>query len=163
MIENRSNMKTAAEIAMEIAASERFKDLTVDDLGLSVEEMMVAAIEADRAQRAVGENETIDPDPRFPNRPTHPDFARLSSAVIEQDAIADLLGLEQAAKFDLASATYLARGRVEMMGFAGAHENVIMRITTLYLDALNLGIGFAERGGHRPAETGTAGDKEGSL
>ncbi|QUE25637.1 hypothetical protein SEA_SADLAD_91 [Microbacterium phage SadLad] len=111
----------------------------------------------------IGENETLDPDPRFPNRPTHPDFARLSSAVIEQDAIADMLGLEQAAKFDLASATYLARGRVEMMGFAGAHENVIMRITMLYLDALNLGIGFAERGGHRPAETGTAGDKEGSL
>lgn len=151
-------MKEASQIAEEIAGLDRFKGLTLDDLGLSVDEMMVAAIEADRAQRTVGENETLDPDPRFPNRPTHPDLARLSSAAAEQDAVSDMLGLDAALLIDVNSAVYMARSRAHAIGFTEIPKAVETRILSLYLDALHMGIGFANRGGHRPAQTGTAGE-----
>lgn len=43
-------MKTSQQVAEQIAQSERFAGLTDDDLGRSVEEMMVAAIETYRTE-----------------------------------------------------------------------------------------------------------------
>lgn len=150
-------MQEPKKIAQQITDLERFRDLTLEDLGLSIEEMMVAAIEADRAQRVAGENETLEFDGRFPDRPMHPDFARLSSAVSEQDAVADALGVEEALKVDEDSLLYLAKHRVGMY-FGVRPMNVTAAYLGLYFDAFQLGVGFAERGGHRPAETGTAGE-----
>src|SRR5690606_32034784 len=63
-------------------------------------------------------DEVDDPipfDPRFPSRPTHPDFTRLSSAVAMQDAVSDMLGVEAASSADLPSLIYMARGRVDAL------------------------------------------------
>lgn len=59
-------------------------------------------------------------DPRFPNRPEHPDFAKLSKAIILLDGFADsgmsyqeivtLLGLT-----DQKSALYMAEGRFALL------------------------------------------------
>lgn len=112
----------------------------------------------------MNDDDTLTPDPRFPNRPTHPDLARLSSAAAEQDAIADMLGINEAAKVDLPSFAYIAQNRILMMFNDGSPLTVELsvKILSLYLDAFHLGVGFAKRGGHRPANTGNTGDKESS-
>lgn len=46
-------MLTPEEIAEKVIESEPFAVLTLDDLGLSAEEMMILAIEIDRAQRFI--------------------------------------------------------------------------------------------------------------
>ena len=46
-----TTIKTPEQIADAIEERPDFKGLTLDDIGLSVNEMMIAAIEADRAQR----------------------------------------------------------------------------------------------------------------
>lgn len=53
-VENETPQKTAEEIADEVVA--RYSHLTVDDLGLSADEIAAAAIIADRAQRDEGQN-----------------------------------------------------------------------------------------------------------
>lgn len=148
-------MKTAQEVAESIA--DKWTRLDGEDRE-DVIEAMVEAIEADRAQRVAGENETLDPDPRFPQRPRHPDLARLSSAAAEQDAVSDMLGLDAALLIDVDSAVYMARRRAHAIGFAEVPPPIETRILSLYLDALHMGIGFANRGGHRPTKTGTAGE-----
>lgn len=106
-------------------------------------------------------DEPLEPDPRFPKRPTHPDFARLSSAVAAQDAEADMLGVNQAASVHLPSFAYLAQQRVSMaLTHLPVGHELAVAVLSLYLDAFQLGVGFTNRGGHRdlPAETGTAGE-----
>lgn len=99
------------------------------------------------------DDDLIPPDPRFPDRPHTLDFARLSSAAAEQDAVADMLGIEQAAKVDLDSLIYMAKGRLGKVGILPTPQAL-----SLYVDAFHLGVGFQERGGHRPNETGNAGE-----
>lgn len=48
-------MKTPEQVAEQILTSERYLEMTVDDLGYSAEDMIVEAIKADRAQRADAE------------------------------------------------------------------------------------------------------------
>ena len=120
---------------------------------------------ADILDRADVEDDPIPADPRFPDRPTHPDFARLSSAIQEQDAVADMLGLNEAMQVDEASLLYMANGRIDavLSAVLSVLPNMRATILALYSDAFHLGVGFTERGGHRPTETGTTGEKEGSL
>lgn len=54
-----ADVKTPEQIAEAIEALPQYAGLTLDDLGLSVEEMMIAAIEADRAQRPALEQWTV--------------------------------------------------------------------------------------------------------
>lgn len=119
---------------------------------------LLAAIE-----ERVREDPPLPVDPRFPDRPTHPDFARLSATVIEQDQRAETFGINAAASVHLPSFAYLAQRRVRM-ATEGLElgEGMAVAILATYLDAFQLGVGFAERGGHRPSQTGTAGEKEGS-
>jgi hypothetical protein len=99
-------------------------------------------------------------DPRFPGRPHTLDFARLSSAVSEQDAIAELLGLEEALGIDAESLLYMAEARIAKALVIGAAAGSPPSVTlqSLYFDAFQMGVGFQKRGGHRPTETGTAGE-----
>ncbi len=46
-----TDMKTPAQVADEIASLPEFASLTEEDLGLTVEAMMILAVQADRAQR----------------------------------------------------------------------------------------------------------------
>lgn len=102
-------------------------------------------------------------DPRFPGRPTHPDFARLSSAVAEQDAVADVVGLEAALSADVGSLHYMGRHRVEaLLRGEDITWGMLTKLMAIYFDAFQLGVGFTERGGHRPHKTGNTGEKEGS-
>lgn len=106
------------------------------------------------------DDDLLPPDPRFPDRPHTLDFARLSSSVSEQDAIADLLGLEAALGIEPDSLLYMAEARIQkamVIGVAaGSPPEVILQ--SLYFDAFQMGVGFQKRGGHRPTETGTAGE-----
>lgn len=59
----------------------------------------------------------MEPDPRFPDRPTHPDFAKLSEAVIANDKVVeaseDDLAFERFARqyIDMRSLVYMADQR----------------------------------------------------
>jgi hypothetical protein len=99
-------------------------------------------------------------DPRFPHRPQTLDFARLSSAVSQQDALADLLGVEEALEVDEASLKYMAEQRIQAALIHGASEGAPSSVIleSIYFDAFQLGVGFQKRGGHRSDKTGTAGE-----
>ena len=105
-------------------------------------------------------DDLIPPDPRFPDRPHTLDFARLSSAISEQDAVAEALGLEEALGVDPDSLLYMAEARIQKALLYGvsidAPSSVILQ--SIFFDGFQLGVGFQKRGGHRPTETGTAGE-----
>ena len=108
----------------------------------------------------------IPADPRFPDRPTHPDFARLSAAVLVNDARADA-GEDVPAIFeaDGDSLVYMVEQRMHTAFGFGVHmipEGMQTMMQALFIDGFTVGIQFERRGGPRPAETGNAGDKEGS-
>lgn len=106
---------------------------------------------------ALVDNEPLlDPDPRFPERPHTLDFARLSSAAGEMDAVADMLSFDEALGCDMESLLYIAKGRAGL-SFGGPHM-VKSAHLAIYFDAFQLGVGFQKKGGHRPNETGTAGE-----
>lgn len=118
-----------------------------------------AILDALRANE--GDDEPLlEPDARFPERPHTLDLARLSSALHEQDAVAEVAGLPQAMDVDPASLTYMAKLRIQAALLNGArvglHPDLIL--VSLYFDAFQLGVGFQNRGGHRPDETGNAGE-----
>jgi len=102
----------------------------------------------------------IEPDPRFPDRPTHPDLARLSAAAKEQDHVAETRGLKEALDADRDSVLYMAEGRITR---ALGPSAVRIDNLSLYLDAFQLGVGFANRGGHRPIETSDNAGEGGAL
>lgn len=97
------------------------------------------------------EDEPIPADDRFPDRPDHPDFARLSSAVAEQDAVADMLGIREATSVDFQSLSYMAQNRISVVypTFPLIPPEQGVGLIALYVDAFQLGVGFTERGGHR--------------
>lgn len=92
-------------------------------------------------------------DPRFPNRPQHPDYWRLAEIAMENDgdateggkSIADIIGVDEY------SLLYLASNRI------GNFVNVLRAgkpltpdtLLSIYLDAFTTGKKFAERGGHQ--------------
>lgn len=92
-------------------------------------------------------------DPRFPNRPTHPDFWRMSEALIEVDSRAEkgeAVDVVENADFD--SLIYVAEQRLAMdarqfsVALDPASKNFMLG---LYIDAFTLGRGFERRGGHQ--------------
>lgn len=144
--------------------NDRTGETTRINLTLTAGQTVVEAIVASRkvgdyawnlldVERGQSDDAPLPPDPNFPDRPTHPDFARMSSAAIEQDAIADMLGLSEAASFDLESLAYIADARVHAALGAVDHltHRTSLLMPVLYMDAFQLGVGFERRGGHRDA------------
>ena len=97
-------------------------------------------------------------DPRFPDRPTHPDFARLSYAVQTHDAMAEQLDVNPFAVVgvDPESMMYLIRNRFAMFNQLGGAPTGTDRahlreahpfLVALYLDAFALGKAYAESAG----------------
>lgn len=85
----------------------------------------------------------VDPskaDPRHPDRPTHPDFVRLSNALQTTDAraeagepIADILGVDET------SLLYVIDNRLTILGLS---DNTMLK--AVYVDAFTLGMRYAE-------------------
>ena len=98
-------------------------------------------------------------DPDFPERPTHPDFARLSHAVTHMDDSADKhAGTEELIPdftgVDKDSLMYMLLQRdvrhkraSKEAALAGSIAPTAMPVA--WLDGFMLGVEFARRGGHR--------------
>lgn len=90
-------------------------------------------------------------DPNFPDRPDHPDFWRLSEAVMHNDTMADNGASVQDILGDLGiadanSVGYMAGQRV----MRAVHHNFLSEevralFTSLYLDAFALGLRVAQK------------------
>jgi hypothetical protein len=93
-------------------------------------------------------------DPRFPERPTHPDFWRMSEVVLQHDgeATEDNLPMEEIVKdtVDLESLTYFAMQRAgtycQAMGLPKDFETLV---GSVWMDAFMAGAKFQQRGGHQ--------------
>ncbi len=93
-------------------------------------------------------------DPRFPNRPTHPDFWRISEVVLQHDgetveggqSMEDVVG----DTVDLPSLSYVAMNRAgtscQVMGLP---EALVPALAAIWSDAFLAGARFQQRGGHR--------------
>lgn len=91
------------------------------------------------------------PDPRFPDRPTHPDFVRLSEIIQEHDHAVDHTGAGpfEVLKIDEKSFLYFLRNRLQVFAVGvgldpQAADNPVFM--ALYLDAFALGKRYAEKG-----------------
>jgi len=85
-------------------------------------------------------------DPRFPDRPTHPDFVRLSETVQTHDAMTEELGLTpiQVVGVDEESLMYFMRNRMAIASQRMHRDLTHPRFMALYLDAFALGKAYAE-------------------
>ena len=85
-------------------------------------------------------------DPRFPDRPTHPDFIRLSEAVQTHDAMAEQLDVSPFAVMgvDEESFLYFLKNRLGMVSQRMHRDFTGPRNQALYLDAFALGKRYAE-------------------
>lgn len=99
---------------------------------------------------------TNDPlnDPRFPKRPTHPDFWRISEVVLQQDgnATEGAKSTEEIVKdtVDLESLTYFAMQRGGMACQASRlPESLAPVLGSVWMDAFIAGAQFQKRGGHQ--------------
>ena len=93
-------------------------------------------------------------DPRFPGRPTHPDFWRISEVVLQQDgqATEESLPMEEIVKetVDLESLTYFAMQRAgTMCQQMKLPESLVPVIGSVWLDAFMAGARYQQRGGHQ--------------
>jgi len=85
-------------------------------------------------------------DPLFPDRPDHPDFLRLSKAVIHFDSEADGgRDIEEIVGelIDLPSLIYMADQRILRTGLQGGNA-IRARLLALYVDAFSLGYRIAQ-------------------
>jgi hypothetical protein len=91
-------------------------------------------------------------DPRFPDRPTHPDFVALSETVQEMDRLAevDRVPIPDMVGADMESLTYLIRNRLGVIAQKTGRriDTDDLFLLSLYLDAFTLGKRFAKREGH---------------
>lgn len=77
-------------------------------------------------------------DARFPGRPTHEDFARLSAALHANDGAVDFI--EALSRFaDPASVEYMAKQRAMMIS---PDPNVQLAVAAAWMDAFAAGVGF---------------------
>lgn len=97
-------------------------------------------------------------DPRFPERPTHPDFMVLSTVVQQNDIQAERLGgnpLEMV-EVDQKSMLYFLRNRIgifgQRLGFDISDPRVQTALMSLYIDAFALGRGYEAAGEYRGAD-----------
>ena len=93
-------------------------------------------------------------DPRFPKRPNHPDFWRISEVVLQNDGQATEgdLSREDIVQdtVDLESLTYCAMQRAGMScQKAGLPEALAPVLGSVWLDAFLAGAKFQKRGGHQ--------------
>lgn len=92
-------------------------------------------------------------DPRFPNRPTHPDFWRLSEVLTYLDGEAVESGrplMEIAGELvDLKALTYVARMRAKKARESVLQTDPETQLAATFLNAALVGILFQQRGGHR--------------
>jgi hypothetical protein len=92
-------------------------------------------------------------DPRFPNRPQHPDFWRLADAVLENDAaVEDGTGIEEflAPYVDLPSLAYMAEQRAALyLSRAGLPVDLAPFVAAGWVDGWIAGVKYQEKGGHR--------------
>lgn len=149
-------MKTAEEIAQYVAADWTTDGETLDD----DVRLAIAAIEADRAQRAEEHADPIIPaDEEYPERPQHLDFARLAASAEVVDNYPDELSPPEAIGIDDTSLSYMATNRMGSgLGQLGPLALMISPITTMaaaWCDGFAVGLEYHRRGGSRPAETGT--------
>ncbi len=95
----------------------------------------------------------MNPDPRFPDRPTHDDFAKLSEVVIYNDNAALIGGGFNARVHefvDLDSLTYMAEQRARMavdrMGFADGEvlAGLVTTIASAIIDGFVMGAAFQQ-------------------
>ncbi len=95
-------------------------------------------------------------DPRFPNRPQHPDFWRLSETAMALDgktaesgaSVSDVASPD----IDVESLFYAAESRVNLMLQATGlkvPDSVQGAMVAIYISALVHGIEFQKAGGHR--------------
>jgi hypothetical protein len=93
-------------------------------------------------------------DPRFPNRPGHHDFVRLSAVVIEADDRTDRgesVPAVMEGLIDLDSVTYMAEGRIKLMTHRLGRiitPDVRTMMEACWLDAFRAGVRFQQEGGH---------------
>lgn len=93
-------------------------------------------------------------DDRFPDRPQHPDFWRISEVVLQHDGDAVEAGrsMEEIVKdtVDLESLTYFAMQRAgtycQAMGLPKDFETLV---GSVWMDAFMAGARYEERGGHQ--------------
>lgn len=91
-------------------------------------------------------------DPRFPKRPNHPDFWRMSEIVIEMDqrteAHPDKFEEIVGEIVDLDSLIYMATQRsLRAATLAGAPQSIMIHGTALWIDAFTVGYKFAKAKG----------------
>lgn len=116
----------------------------------------------------IGEPDGPTPaDPDFPDRPRHPDFARISAAGIRVDELAEKGQGSPPEKIGIDEETllHMVRNRVgqalsdplvQLMPIA-------VQVQGAWVDGFAVGIEYQKRGGSRPTKTGNTGEKEGSL
>lgn len=93
--------------------------------------------------------------PTFSDRPTHPDFMRMSHVVILNDLEAehgDGLNTQVAKYADMESLTYMAEQRtgrfIDMLGYPQPLRALLMPVLmAAYMDGFCLGVGFQQEGG----------------
>ena len=93
-------------------------------------------------------------DPRVPNRPTHPDFWRISEVLLQNDGQAteggQSMGEIVKETVDLKSLTYIAQQRGGMAcQRMGLPESLSMVLASTWMDAFMAGARFQQRGGHQ--------------
>jgi hypothetical protein len=93
-------------------------------------------------------------DPRFPDRPTHPDFWRMSEIILQQDGDATEGGqsVEEIVKetVDMQSLSYFAMQRAgKQLQNAGLPEALMPVVAATWMDAFLAGATFQKRGGHQ--------------
>lgn len=93
-------------------------------------------------------------DPRFPERPTHPDFWRISEVLLQHDgeAVEGDLPVEEIVKetVDMKSLTYVAMQRAGIAcQRSGLPEALVPVLAGTWLDAFMAGAKFQQRGGHQ--------------
>lgn len=110
----------------------------------------------------------IEADPDFPERPQHLDFGRMSAAaeVIDSFDVNSGLTPPEEIGVDGDSFKYMAINRVgvglEALGPLALLIDPVSAMAAAWGDGFAVGKEYQLRGGSRPAETGNAGDKEGS-
>lgn len=95
-------------------------------------------------------------DPRFPDRPTHPDFWRISEILLANDgdategrrSIPEIV----TAVVDVESLTYAAKQRAriacEALGLPTS-DGWVAKLASVWIDAFTAGATFEQRGGHQ--------------
>jgi len=151
------------EITAEFGQSGERTTRVVDvEVGQSMLDAFVATqnLNADEWELAdvvpVGEEDATPPaDPEFPDRPTHPDFARLSAAVTEMDRRSDEAEKDvtppQLIGVDAEALAYMARMRtgIALSSLLVALMPTEIQMQGAWCDGFAAGIVYQKRGGSR--------------